>query len=142
VSWVLADLEFCSDVNAGADGDALVDSLLADVAGALARHFEISLPPECVLELDSSTPAKFSRHIIVRLPGAAFETNRDAGAFVGQLLGSDAQNGPLGVAKVWREVVRDKYSGFAELTQCDAGPGWASPRIIALCCKGVTAMIA
>ena len=35
-----------------------------------------------MLELDSSTPTKFSRHIIVTIPGAAFQSNAHVGAFV------------------------------------------------------------
>lgn len=38
------------------------------------------------MELDSSTPAKFSRHLLVRVPGAAFASNFHAGAFVQSLL--------------------------------------------------------
>ncbi len=36
-------------------------------------------------ELDSSTPAKFSRHLTVRLPGYAFANNHAMGKFVGQV---------------------------------------------------------
>jgi hypothetical protein len=34
-----------------------------------------------VVELDSSNPLKFSRHIIVQVPGAAFQDALNAGAF-------------------------------------------------------------
>ena len=44
------------------------------------------MAPEWVVELDSSTPAKFSRHLLVRVPGAAFASNFHAGAFVQSLL--------------------------------------------------------
>ena len=43
-----------------------------------------------VLELDSSTDDKFSRHLIVRAPGRAFADNVAAGSFVGSLLGRPA----------------------------------------------------
>lgn len=49
------------------------------------RHFGLALDPRCVYELDSSTPAKFSRHLTVRLPGHAFATNHAMGKFVGQV---------------------------------------------------------
>jgi hypothetical protein len=58
-----ADLEFCPDVNAGLDGDALVDALLADVTVGLRQRFNLTLHATDVLELDSSTPQKFSRWI-------------------------------------------------------------------------------
>jgi hypothetical protein len=35
-----------------------------------------------VLELDSTTPQKWSRHVVFRLPGLAFADNSHAGAFV------------------------------------------------------------
>jgi hypothetical protein len=40
------------------------------------------LEDESVIELDSSTESKFSRHVIIRLPGLAFANNRHVGAFV------------------------------------------------------------
>lgn len=39
-----------------------------------------------VVELDSSTPAKWSRHLVVRLPGAAWADNRHAARFLNPLL--------------------------------------------------------
>lgn len=48
------------------------------------------LPPQWVLELDSSTPTKFSRHLIVRVPGWAFASNADVGAFVRSITTSPA----------------------------------------------------
>ncbi len=44
--------------------------------------FDLSLQRHWILELDSSTSAKFSRHIVVRLPGLAFADNAHVGAFV------------------------------------------------------------
>jgi hypothetical protein len=41
-----------------------------------------------VLELDSSTPDKFSRHLLVRIPGAALPNNKVAGHLVGALISS------------------------------------------------------
>ena len=57
----LTDLEFNPEVNSGRDGDALVDALLADVAAGLQQRFDLTLEDADVLELDSSTPQKFSR---------------------------------------------------------------------------------
>lgn len=59
-----ADLEFNPDVNAGLDGDALVDRLLAVVAAAVHKRFDIKWSAAEVLELDSSTPQKFSRRAL------------------------------------------------------------------------------
>jgi len=51
-----------------------------------------------VTELDSTTPAKFSRHLVLRLGGepAAFESNAHAGAFVAAMaarVSADATSG-------------------------------------------------
>jgi len=50
------------------------------------ERFGLALAPDWVLELDSSTAAKFSRHLVVRAPGAAFANNLQVGAFVRSLL--------------------------------------------------------
>lgn len=42
------------------------------------------------MELDSSTPDKFSRHLIIRAPGHAFADNIAVGAFVAALLAKTA----------------------------------------------------
>ena len=39
----------------------------------------------CVVELDSTTEHKFSRHLVVIVPGAAFASNAQVGAFVREL---------------------------------------------------------
>lgn len=46
----------------------------------------LQLEDEWVWELDSSSPDKWSRHIIVVVPGRAFPNNLALGAFVNQLL--------------------------------------------------------
>ena len=53
---------------------------------ACRQLFGIELRPEHVWELDSSQPNKFSRHIVVCLPRAAFACSATVGAFVAQLL--------------------------------------------------------
>jgi hypothetical protein len=55
--------------------------------------------PQWVIELDSSTPEKFSRHLIVRAPGWAFADNIAAGAFVSMLLSRPEAQESLFVAK-------------------------------------------
>lgn len=49
-----------------------MDALVSLLAEDLQRRWGLALEPDCTLELDSSTATKFSRHLIVRLPGAAF----------------------------------------------------------------------
>ena len=49
-------------------------------------QFEVELQPDWVFELDSSHAGKFSRHLILRLPGIAFVNNWAVGHLVGQIL--------------------------------------------------------
>ena len=53
---------------------------------ACRQLFGIELQPQHVWELDSSQPNKFSRHVVVCLPRAAFACSATVGAFVAQLL--------------------------------------------------------
>ena len=50
------------------------------------EEYGVEVSPTHTLETDSTTPAKFSRHLLVRVPGVAFVDNRAAGAFVARLL--------------------------------------------------------
>lgn len=45
--------------------------------------YDAVLHPSMVMELDSSTPEKWSRHVTMRLPGLAFAHNLHAGWHVG-----------------------------------------------------------
>ncbi|GAB4817437.1 hypothetical protein N2152v2_004483 [Parachlorella kessleri] len=79
------DLEYAVADNPGCDGPAAVDALLGLVAQLLQDKFSLQMEDSWVLELDSSTDAKFSRHVIIRAPGAAFGNNLHVGAFVREL---------------------------------------------------------
>lgn len=50
------------------------------------RRWHIELDRRQVVELESSTPAKWSRHLVVRLSGRAFKHNGHMGRFVEALL--------------------------------------------------------
>jgi hypothetical protein len=81
------DLEFDRAANPGVDGGAATDALLSLLRDALPRHLPAlggrSFEPDAVVELDSTTDAKFSRHLIIHLTGgAAFASAVAAGAFV------------------------------------------------------------
>eukprot|EP00803_Ostreobium_quekettii_P005423 evm.model.scf_298.12 EVM.evm.TU.scf_298.12 scf_298:77793-83662(-) len=75
------DLEFQRIHNEGVDGQKMVDDLIALVSEALKDKFNIKFDPTHCIELDSSTATKFSRHLIVGLPGCTFKNNIHAGAF-------------------------------------------------------------
>jgi hypothetical protein len=79
------DLEFARGDGGGAaaaDGGALVGALLFHAAEELRERHGLRLLPEHVVHLESSTPAKFSRHVVLRAPcGARFRDGAHAGAF-------------------------------------------------------------
>ncbi|XP_050914527.1 uncharacterized protein LOC127129360 isoform X1 [Lathyrus oleraceus] len=79
------DLEFNTKVNIGKNGDEMVDLLISVVLEALHEKYEIHGERDWIVELDSSTEDKFSRHLIIRIPKAAFKDNSHAGAFVSEV---------------------------------------------------------
>ncbi|KAH6835040.1 DNA primase [Perilla frutescens var. hirtella] len=79
------DLEFNKRENAGRNGDEMVDLLLIVIFDALLEKYSIQGSEDFVIELDSSTEDKFSRHLIIRLPKTAFKDNLHAGAFVAEI---------------------------------------------------------
>ncbi|CAM8903414.1 unnamed protein product [Rhodiola kirilowii] len=79
------DLEFNNKDNHDKNGDEMVDILIKEVLDALRDKYSIHGCDDWIVELDSSTADKFSRHLIVRVPGAAFKDNIHAGAFVAEI---------------------------------------------------------
>ncbi|KAF7802077.1 DNA-directed primase/polymerase protein isoform X1 [Senna tora] len=79
------DLEFNKRANIGKDGDEMMDLLISVILEALNEKYLICGDQEWIVELDSSTDEKFSRHLIIRIPKAAFKDNAHAGAFVSEI---------------------------------------------------------
>lgn len=79
------DLEFNKRENADRNGDEMVDLLLIVIFDALLEKYSIQGSEDFVIELDSSTEDKFSRHLIIRLPKTAFKDNLHTGAFVAEI---------------------------------------------------------
>ena len=69
------------------------------------ERWGIAVQREWFTELDSSTDAKFSRHVTLRLPGRAFACNRRVGAFLASVLASEKVC--TTEQKVLKVVVRD-----------------------------------
>ncbi|KAI4347596.1 hypothetical protein L6164_008397 [Bauhinia variegata] len=79
------DLEFNKRLNVGKDGDEMVDTLISVILEALHEKYLIIGNQDWMVELDSSTEEKFSRHLIIRIPKTAFKDNSHAGAFVSEI---------------------------------------------------------
>ncbi|XP_020512460.2 DNA-directed primase/polymerase protein [Labrus bergylta] len=80
------DLEFHKPSNKGADGKAMVSSLIKYVCDKLMEVYGIECSTKNVLNLDSSTGDKFSRHLIFNLENAAFKDNIHVGWFIHAIL--------------------------------------------------------
>ncbi|XP_057552906.1 DNA-directed primase/polymerase protein isoform X3 [Hippopotamus amphibius kiboko] len=75
------DLEFNRLANPGADGKKMVALLIEHVCKALQEFYRVSCSAEDVLNLDSSTDEKFSRHLIFQLHDVAFKDNIHVGVY-------------------------------------------------------------
>uniref|UniRef100_UPI0037E93ED0 LOW QUALITY PROTEIN: DNA-directed primase/polymerase protein-like n=1 Tax=Semicossyphus pulcher TaxID=241346 RepID=UPI0037E93ED0 len=80
------DLEFHKPSNTGADGKAMVSSLIQYVCDELMEIYGIECSMKNILNLDSSTEEKFSRHLIFNLQNAAFKDNIHVGRFIHAIL--------------------------------------------------------
>ncbi|XP_076004101.1 DNA-directed primase/polymerase protein [Genypterus blacodes] len=80
------DLEFHKSSNTGADGRAMVSFLIQYVCEKLMEVYGIECSAKDVLNLDSSTDEKFSRHLIFNLQNAAFKDNMHVGKFIHGIL--------------------------------------------------------
>ncbi|XP_075096707.1 uncharacterized protein LOC107759029 isoform X6 [Nicotiana tabacum] len=79
------DLEFNKRENAAKNGDEMVDLLIQVIFDAVKEKYCLEGNDDWVVELDSSNEEKFSRHLIIRFPNAAFKDNLHAGAFVTEI---------------------------------------------------------
>ncbi|RAL54223.1 hypothetical protein DM860_018203 [Cuscuta australis] len=79
------DLEFNKRANEDKNGDEMVDLLVMAVFDTLLEKYSLEGSHDWIVELDSSTEGKFSRHLIIRIPKAAFKDNSHVGAFVTEI---------------------------------------------------------
>ena len=84
------DLEFSRDRNPHLELDAqkeqaLVDAFVTICIAFMRQLLLVSCERDDVIDLDSSTAQKFSRHLIFRIPGRAWASNAECGRFVRRL---------------------------------------------------------
>jgi len=97
------DLEFSklsNDIH-DAEAEVLIDELIQETATELTEKFQLTpIDRSHVVDLDSSIPKKFSRHLIFHLPGGVlFEDAAQVGLFVSGLVSKLAQGQSTGVLK-------------------------------------------
>ncbi|XP_005500236.2 DNA-directed primase/polymerase protein isoform X1 [Columba livia] len=80
------DLEFYKPANPGADGKSMVAKLIEFVSQKLKELYDVNCSAKDVLNLDSSTDEKFSRHLIFLPQKTVFKDNTHVGNFVRTLL--------------------------------------------------------
>ncbi|KAM4707444.1 DNA-directed primase/polymerase protein [Discoglossus pictus] len=76
------DLEFYRPANPGADGIKMVALVIEYFRKKLEECYGVKCSADCVINLDSSTKEKFSRHLIFVLHDAAFKDNIHVGNFI------------------------------------------------------------
>ena len=76
------DLEYATATNPSHDGERMVARLRQELVDALVANYDVAAEDVDVVDLESSTPAKFSRHVLLRLRGAAFADNTHCGRFI------------------------------------------------------------
>ncbi|XP_031568860.1 DNA-directed primase/polymerase protein-like [Actinia tenebrosa] len=79
------DLEFIKDLNPDSNGIEMVEIFIKYVCHQIKQSFGISCDRKHVIDLDSSTETKFSRHLIFCLPNALFKDNTHVGNFVNHI---------------------------------------------------------
>ncbi|NXU36587.1 PRIPO protein, partial [Drymodes brunneopygia] len=80
------DLEFYKPANPGADGKSMVMKLIELVSQKLKELYDVNCSSKDVLNLDSSTDEKFSRHLIFLPQKTVFKDNSHVGNFVRTIL--------------------------------------------------------
>ncbi|NXJ07860.1 PRIPO protein, partial [Odontophorus gujanensis] len=80
------DLEFYKAANPGADGKDMVAKLIKLVSQKLKELYDVNCSASDVLNLDSSTDEKFSRHLIFLPCKTVFKDNIHVGHFVRTIL--------------------------------------------------------
>ncbi len=93
--YLKKDLEYNKIANQNiteADNEILMDEFINELSSELSNTFDIGINRRHVVDLDSSTAKKFSRHLIVHLPGRElFEDAPTCGAFVRKFIGRIAE---------------------------------------------------
>ncbi|XP_010834062.1 PREDICTED: DNA-directed primase/polymerase protein isoform X2 [Bison bison bison] len=132
------DLEFNKLANPGADGKKMVALLIEHVCKALQEFYTVNCSAEDVLNLDSSTEEKFSRHLIFQLHDVAFKDNIHVGNFVRKILqpafhliaSEDEDMTPETTAREFThfsETPSEQGTCFGKMsTDIDVGESWTS----------------
>ncbi|NXV07786.1 PRIPO protein, partial [Cettia cetti] len=110
------DLEFYKPANPDADGKLMVMKLIELVSQKLKELYDVNCSSEDVLNLDSSTDEKFSRHLIFLPQKTVFKDNTHIGNFVRTIL-----QPAIRLMESRAAVIPTEEAGH--VFQCSAGAG-------------------
>ncbi|NXO77449.1 PRIPO protein, partial [Sitta europaea] len=110
------DLEFYKPANPDADGKSMVMKLIELVNQKLKELYDVNCSSEDVLNLDSSTDEKFSRHLIFLPQKTVFKDNTHVGNFVRTIL-----QPAIRLMESRAAVIPTEEAGH--VFQCSAGAG-------------------
>ncbi|NWW38865.1 PRIPO protein, partial [Panurus biarmicus] len=110
------DLEFYKPANPDADGKSMVMKLIELVSQKLKELYDVNCSSEDVLNLDSSTDEKFSRHLIFLPQKTVFKDNSHVGNFVRTIL-----QPAIRLMESRAAVIPTEEAG--NVFQCSAGAG-------------------
>eukprot|EP00980_Cylindrotheca_fusiformis_P031437 scaffold26366_cov117-Cylindrotheca_fusiformis.AAC.8 len=93
------DLEYSKVYNPEVDEEELLNEFREELRVEFMEHYQIKLERNQIVDLDSSTDVKFSRHWILDIPGHLFEDAPTAGRFVKRLVSRLADDSATGQLK-------------------------------------------
>ena len=126
--WLYFDLEYSKALYPHVDPEVVIHSFMVLLGLFCLESFQIALDLESILLLDSSTDAKFSKHVVVKFlsiqntlcsqkachhQGLAFRSNAHVGAFVAQFLDFIATQRQTGHIELAHQLFV-KHSGSKE----------------------------
>ncbi|XP_063971964.1 DNA-directed primase/polymerase protein-like [Diachasmimorpha longicaudata] len=84
--WLYLDLEFEKSLNPDSNGPSMTKTLLEIILAFLKKYWHLECTEKNVLNLDSTTCHKFSRHLIFCTKEVAFKHNIHAGRFIKNII--------------------------------------------------------
>jgi hypothetical protein len=76
------DLEFETEFNPNHNGLEMTELLIKILSHRLFQLYHLKIDRSMILDLDSSTPLKFSRHLIYQIPFLCFASNYEVGLLI------------------------------------------------------------
>ncbi|KAJ3442478.1 DNA-directed primase / polymerase protein [Anaeramoeba flamelloides] len=105
------DLEFLKQFNPNLDGDHLVEIVVNETINYFNKVYGINLDHSNFIILDSSTNAKYSSHVILRMKNIYFKNSIHTGRFVCSLL-----NDPNNLKQLLVHSDNDNQTPFIDLS--------------------------